>query len=78
VETTHKFSLKIDHTLSSAHRFAYLFNRTSNNADPGDSGAAGLPAPFNTFQSSSFDGDLHRGSWDWIASSRMVNHLRLG
>jgi hypothetical protein len=78
VETTHKYSLKIDHSLSSAHRLAYLFNRTTNDAVPGDSGAAGLPAPFNTFQSSSFDGDLHRGSWDWIVGPRMVNHLSVG
>jgi hypothetical protein len=78
VETTHKTSLKIDHSLSGAHRLAYLFNRTRNRANPGDSGAAGLPAPFNTFQSSSFDGDLHRGSWDWIVSPRVVNHLSVG
>jgi hypothetical protein len=78
VETTHKFSVKVDHTLSNAHRVAYLFNRTSNRANPGESGAAGLPAPFNTFQSSSFDGDLHRGSWDWIVGPRMVNHLSVG
>src|SRR4030095_15478319 len=72
VETTHKFSVKIDHTLSNAHRVAYLFNRTKNRANPGASGAAGLPEPFNTFQSSSFDGDLHRGSWDWIVGPRSV------
>ena len=78
VETTHKYSLKIDHALSGSQRFAYLFNRTTNDAVPGADGAAGLPAPFNTFQSSSFDGDLHRGSWDWIMGPRMVNHLSFG
>ncbi len=78
VETTHKLSVKIDHTLSAAHHVAYLFNRTRNRANPGDTGAAGLPAPFNTFQSSSFDGDLHRGTWDWIIGARMVNHLSVG
>jgi len=78
VETTHKYSLKIDHALSGAHRLAYLFNRTTNRQEPGGSGAAGLPAPFNTSQSSSFDGDLHRGSWDWIMGPRMVNHLSVG
>ena len=35
VETTHKFSVKIDHALSGAHRLAYLFNRTTNDAVPG-------------------------------------------
>ena len=77
-ETTNKYSVKIDHSLSHAHRLAYLFNRTTNRTEPGSSGAAGLPSPFNTFQSSSFDGDLHRGSWDWIIGSRMVNHLTVG
>ena len=77
-EKTHKFSLKIDHALSSAHRLAYLVNRTTNRTAPGASGAAGLPLPFNTFQSTSFDGDLHRGSWDWIIGPRTVNHLSVG
>ncbi len=78
VETTHKYSLKIDQALSGAHRLAYLFNRTTNRQQPGSSGAAGLPAPFNTFQTQTFDGDLHRGSWDWIVGPRVVNHLSAG
>ena len=77
VEKTNKFSLKLDHTLSDRHRVSYLFNRTSNRVKPGDSGPAGLPLPFNTFQSTSFDGDLHRASWDWIGQ-RMVNHFSFG
>ncbi len=77
VEKTNKFSLKVDHTLSDRHRLSYLFNRTTNRVKPGDSGAAGLPEPFNTFQTTSFDGDLHRASWDWIGE-RMVNHFSFG
>jgi hypothetical protein len=77
-ENTHKISVKIDHALSGAHRLSYLFNRTNNDVTPGDGGAAGLPAPFNTFQTTTFDGDLHRGSWDWIIGPRMVNHLSVG
>jgi hypothetical protein len=76
-ETTNKFSLKIDHALSNTHRLSYLFNRANNRVEPGANGAAGLPAPFNTFQSSSYDADLHRASWDWIGS-RIVNHLTFG
>jgi hypothetical protein len=76
-ETTNKFSIKVDHALSNVHRLSYLFNRTNNRQNPGPSGAAGLPAPFNTFQASTFDGDLHRASWDWTGS-RMVNHLTFG
>jgi hypothetical protein len=77
-EKTHKFSVKIDHSVSGAHRFAYLFNRTTNRTSPGASGPAGLPLPFNTSSTSTFDGDLHRGSWDWIMGPRVVNHLSVG
>jgi len=76
-ETTNKYSLKIDHSLSNTHRLSYLFNRANNRQQPGASGAAGLPQPFNIFQSSSFDADLHRATWDWIGS-RIVNHLTFG
>ena len=30
IETTNKYSLKIDHTLSNTNRVAYVFNRTGN------------------------------------------------
>ena len=76
-EATNKYSVKIDHSLSNTQRLSYLFNRGSNRLQPGDSGPAGLPLPFNGFQSSSFDADLHRATWDWIGS-RMVNHLTFG
>lgn len=76
-EQTNKLSLKVDHSLSNNHRLSYLFNRGNNNLDPGASGAAGLPAPFSTFQSSSYDADLHRATWDWIGS-KVVNHLTVG
>ena len=77
VEKTNKFSVKLDHALSSRHRVSYLFNRTTNRVQPGDAGPAGLPLPFNGFQTTSFDGDLHRASWDWIGQ-RMVNHFSFG
>ena len=77
VETTNKYSLKIDHTLSNTNRIAYVFNRTANEVKPGPNGATGLPAPFSDFQTNTFDGDLHRGSWDWVGAS-LVNHLTVG
>jgi hypothetical protein len=77
IEKTNKFSFKIDHTLTTGHRVAYLFNRTNNGTRPGPNGATGLPQPFNDTQESTFDGDLHRVSWDWVGS-RMVNHLTVG
>jgi Carboxypeptidase regulatory-like domain len=77
VETTNKYSLKIDHTLSNTNRVAYVFNRTNNSIEPGPNGATGLPQPFSDFQTNTFDGDLHRASWDWVGA-RMVNHLTVG
>jgi len=77
IERTNKYSLKFDHTLSNAHRVAYLFNRTNNETKPGANGFNGLPAPFNDGQQNTFDGDLHRVSWDWVRA-RVVNHLTVG
>jgi hypothetical protein len=77
IEKTHKFSLKIDHAINSRHRLAYLFNRTANGTEPGPNGATGLPTPFNDSQQNTFDGDIHRASWDWVRA-RMVNHLTVG
>ena len=77
IENTNKYSVKIDHTLSARHRVAYLFNRTSNGTEPGPNGATGLPMPFNDIQQTTFDGDLHRVSWDWTGA-RIVNHLTVG
>ena len=76
-ETTHKYSVKIDHTLGTRNRVAYIFNRTNNRLVPGPNGATGLPIPFSEFQQSTFDGDLHRVSWDWIGG-KVVNHLSVG
>ena len=75
----HKFSVKIDHALSGAHRLAYLFNRTTNDAMPGDDGAAGLPGALQHVSN-------HRASMaTCIAAAgtgssgpRMVNHLSVG
>lgn len=77
IETTNKYSVKVDHTLTNTHRVSYVFNRTANSTVPGPSGFSGLPEPFNATQQSTFDGDLHRASWDWVGSS-IVNHLTVG
>jgi hypothetical protein len=77
IEKTNKYSFKVDHTLSNTNRVAYVFNRTNKTLEPGANGATGLPAPFSDFQTDNFDGDVHRGSWDWVGS-RLVNHLTIG
>ena len=77
IEKTNKYSLKVDHTLSNTNRVAYVFNRTNNSVEPGPNGASGLPAPFSDFQTNTFDGDLHRATWDWVGA-KVVNHITVG
>jgi hypothetical protein len=77
-ESTTKVSAKIDHAINSKHRVSYLFNRGSDLVQPGASGPAGLPVPFNGFSQSSFAADLHRVSYDWTVSPRMFNHFSMG
>lgn len=77
IEKTNKYSVKVDHNLSNAHRVSYVFNRTNNGTEPGPNGATGLPAPFSDFSRSTFDGDLHRANWDWVRAT-MVNNLTVG
>lgn len=77
-ESTTKFNVKIDHSIGSAHHLSYLFNRGSDLVQPGASGPAGLPLPFNGFSQSSFAADLHRANYDWTVSPRMFNHFSLG
>ena len=68
-ETTNKYSLKIDHTLSNTQPLLLPVQPGEQRSGSSPAtGAAGLPAPFNTFQASSFDADLHRVSWDWVGS----------
>ena len=76
-ETTHKFSLKLDHALTSNQRLSYLYNRTTNLTQPGASGPVGLPVPFNGATKDGYDTSAHRGSWD-VTGARMVNHLSFG
>ena len=77
-ESTTKFSAKIDHAINSKHHISYLFNRGNDLLQPGASGPAGLPVPFNSFLQSSFAADLHRVTYDWTISPRMFNHFSLG
>jgi len=77
-ESTTKVSVKIDHAISSTQRISYLFNRGSDLLQPGSSGPAGLPEPFNSFLQSTFNADLHRVSYDWTLSPRMFNHASFG
>ena len=77
IERTNKYSLKIDHTLNNTNRVAYVFNRTRNSLSPGPTEPPGFPNPSAVSRENTFDGDVHRASWDWVGST-MVNHLTVG
>jgi len=77
-ESTTKVSVKLDHAITTNHHVSYLFNRGSDLLQPGASGPAGLPVPFNGFSQSSFNADLHRVTYDWTVSAHMFNHATFG
>jgi hypothetical protein len=77
-ESTTKASVKVDHAITATHHVSYLFNRGSDLVQPGASGPAGLPVPFNGFSQSSFKADIHRATYDWTVSPRMFNHASFG
>ncbi len=78
LESTTKVSAKIDHNFTPNHRISYFFNRGSDLVQPGASGPAGLPVPFNSFSDSNYIADVHRGTYDWTISPHMFNHFALG
>lgn len=75
-ETTHKFSAKIDHQLTSNQRLSYLFNLATNLNQPGESGPVGLPVPFSGTKDG-YDTSAHRVSWD-MTRGTMVNRFSVG
>ena len=77
-ETTKKYSVKIDHSLSNTQRLSYLFNRGNNRLQPGDSGAGGPSRCRSTrFSPRASTPTCTAATWDWIGS-RIVNHLTFG
>jgi len=77
-EGTDKVSVKVDHAINSKHRVSYLYNRGSDLVQPGASGPAGLPVPFNNFSESLYTADIHRATYDWTVSPRIFNHFSFG
>jgi outer membrane receptor protein involved in Fe transport len=77
-EQTNKFSAKFDHAISNNHRLSYIFNRTTDLTQPGPSGPAGIPLPFNGAADSTYVAYLHRITYDWIVTPAKVNHLSFG
>ena len=78
IETTNKYSLKVDHTLSNTNRVAYVFNRTSNAieawAERRDRAAGAVQRFFRRIRSTAIC--IARAGTGSARS--MVNHLTVG
>ncbi len=73
-----KWSLKLDHNLSTNHHLGFFMNITNFRQQVGQSGPPGLPQPLWTGQVQIFDTSAYRLSYDWTVSSRALNHLSVG
>jgi hypothetical protein len=73
-----KASAKIDHMLSSAHRFSFFFNYSKRSQVPGPDGPPGIPGVVNTFDYNYQKSYVYRWSWDWTVSPRILNRFYVG
>ncbi|HYM10801.1 MAG TPA: TonB-dependent receptor [Bryobacterales bacterium] len=75
---TDKGSAKVDHIIHDNHRLGFLFNITRFRQEPGADGPPGLPEPLWNGQSSLFNTEIYRFSYDWTVSPRLLNHFSIG
>ncbi|MCI0337363.1 MAG: carboxypeptidase regulatory-like domain-containing protein [Acidobacteria bacterium] len=73
-----KWSLKLDHNLSTNHHLGFFMNITDFSQKVGQSGPPGLPQPLWNGQVQIFTTSAYRMSYDWTISNRMLNHLSVG
>ncbi len=75
---TDKGSAKVDHLIRNNHRLGFLFNLTRFRQEPGPEGPPGLALPIWNGQSSLFNTEIYRFSYDWTISPRLLNHFDIG
>src|SRR5262245_29525995 len=73
-----KWSLKLDHNITTNHRLGYFMNITNFRQQVGQAGPPGLPQPLWNGQVQIFDTSAYRVSYDWTISNRALNHLSVG
>lgn len=78
VSPQNKYSIKVDHSLTAAHRLAFFYNRSDFKLALGPGGAPGLPPPLWDGQLQTFDTQAFRMTYDWTITPRMLNHLAVG
>jgi carboxypeptidase family protein len=74
-----KFSIKLDHNLSSKDRLGFLFHWGEVLViPPADGPAGGLPVPLNNFRDEDSNTRVYRVTWDRVISPTLVNRVSFG
>jgi hypothetical protein len=74
-----KFSIKLDHNLSSKDRLGFLFHWGEVLViPPADGPAGGLPVPLNNFRDEDSNTRIYRATWDRVISPTLVNRVSFG
>ncbi|HUP39729.1 MAG TPA: carboxypeptidase-like regulatory domain-containing protein, partial [Vicinamibacterales bacterium] len=74
-----KFSLKLDHNLSTLDRLGFLFHWGEVLVIPPASGpAGGLPVPLNNFRDENSRTYVFRTNWDRVISPTLLNRVTFG
>ncbi|MEO7650591.1 MAG: TonB-dependent receptor, partial [Bryobacteraceae bacterium] len=73
-----KYSLKVDHNISTKHRLAFFYNNSNFNQALGPGGSPGLPEPLWDGQVQTFETEAYRVTHDWTLTPRLLNHFSIG
>jgi len=74
-----KFSVKLDHNLSSKDRIGFLFHWGEVLViPPADGPGGGLPVPLNVFRDEDSNTRVYRFNWDRVISPTLLNRVSFG
>ncbi len=73
-----KYSVKFDHMLNDSNRLSAYLAYSKRQANPGPSGAPGIPGIWNPFSHLEDTSPVYRGSWDSTISPRLHNRFYFG
>ena len=74
-----KFSIKLDHNLSSKDRLGFLFHWGEVLVlPPADGPGGGLPVPLNNFRDEDSNTRVYRFNWDRVISPNLLNRVSFG